>query len=102
MAREEQERLNREHVADPQLGDYWHEMFVPYLVVLGKVGKQFLVCQKTKDVDRDHWTWDLDQLDLMTLKQIRERVTYTHKAEAFVADVIPRSHQWAVDAVTTP
>lgn len=88
------EAINEQHCADPQVGDYWHEMLCPYLVVLGRIGAQLIVCQTRKDVDRDHWTWDLTKLEFMTLTELRQRVTYG-TMPGFVADVFPRAHVWA-------
>lgn len=88
---------NTKHVADPQPGDYWHEMFVPYVVVLAVDGDNLTVCRKRKDVDKDHWTWDLTQTSSMTKQELRELVTYG-TIPGFVADVVPQSHMWAVEA----
>jgi hypothetical protein len=85
-----QDRLNESHVAFPQPGDYWHEMFCPYHVVLAFDGTNVIVCEKKVDVDKDHWTFDLSETKTYPLDQFRKKVTYGSIA-GFVADVMPQS-----------
>lgn len=89
----EYDAVNEEHCADPQPGDYWHEMFCPYLVVLLRIGKNVIVCQTRKDFPDGGWTWDMDKPEIITLERLREIVTYGRLPTRFVADVAPGSHK---------
>lgn len=80
--------INEKHVADPQPGDYWHEMFCPYVAILARVGNHLIVYRKRKDVPPNHWTWDTDEPSMMTLAELRKLVTYD-TIDGFVADVVP-------------
>jgi hypothetical protein len=90
--------VNERHIVDPQVGDYWQEMFCPYFVVLDRVTEnQVLICEKTKPAGPNHWTWDLDNLSLRTLEELRKKVSYSC-IPGFVADVFPGAHKWAAEA----
>jgi hypothetical protein len=89
---------NKERIANPQPGDYWHEMFCPYFVVVAAEGDQILICDKRVDVGRDRWTWDISQCRYATKAELRERVTYSTMPDGFCADCSPKSHAWVVDA----
>ena len=85
--------LNERHMVDPQVGDYWHEMLVPYLVVVGRIGHRTIVCETTKCVGGSKWTWDLDHLRIVTEEWLRQRLMYRN-LDGFVAWVEPRAHEW--------
>ncbi len=89
---------NKRRIADPKPGDYWHEMFCPYFVVVGVEGNHILICDKKKSVGSDHWTWDLGQCRYETKAELRRQVTYDTMPDKFVADCSPNSHTWVVDA----
>lgn len=72
-------------------------MFCPYLVVLKRVGRNHLIVyQHRKDVGKDHWTWDTEKPEMITLDQLRKQVTYG-TIPGFVADVFPGSHKEFAD-----
>ncbi len=100
MGFEEQDRLNREHMANPQVGDYWHEAFTPICVVLGRDGDEAILCKRTKEASPNHWTWDLRQVERITLKAFAEWLSY--KSESVKnktwAWVEPGAHRWAREA----
>ena len=90
------EAKNIKAYASPSPGDYWNEMFVPYFVVLEvREDLTLIVCDKTKEVDSSHWTWDLSQAKHVHRDYLK-RVRYG-SIDGFVADVF-HSHQWAVEA----
>jgi len=88
-------KKNLKAYLDPLPGDYWNEMFVPYFVVLEVwENGNMIVCDKRKDVDRSHWTWDLSKAREVT-KEYMEEVRY-QSIDGFVADVSRGGHHWAV------
>lgn len=91
LGTKEYDAVNEKHCADPQAGDYWHEMFCPYLVVLHRIGNHVIVYQSRKDAGKDRWTWDTEQPEMMSLDELRKRVTY-RSIQGFVADVAPGAH----------
>lgn len=88
---------NAARIANPQPGDYWHEMFCPYFVVVAVDGDCILICDKKVDVDAEHWTFDLTACRYATLAELRRRVTYETMPDSFVADCAPKRHMWVVD-----
>lgn len=88
---EEQKKINQEAFDNPKPGHYWQEMFCPYFLVLEVIAdNSFWVCDKRKEVDNEHWTWDLSQSKLVD-KLYFSRVKYT-PISGFVADVIVREN----------
>src|SRR5690349_9556396 len=81
-------KVDEKYVADPQPGDFWHEMYSPYCVVIDVDKKRGVVwiCQKKKDVDADHWTWDLDTVEKVSMGMFKGIVKY--------ANVAPGAHLW--------
>lgn len=93
----ERNKKNLKAYLDPLPGDYWNEMFVPYFVILEVwENGNMIVCDKRKDVDRSHWTWDLSKAREVT-KEYMEEVRY-QSIDGFVADVSRGRHHWAVEA----
>lgn len=70
------EAINNEHALNPEIGDYWYDHFCPvyYVVDVGRF--HIAVLHKTKDVDSNHWTWDIDDIKLMTRHEFNEKVRY--------------------------
>jgi hypothetical protein len=101
MTHEERKRRDREHLIDPEVGDYWNEMFTPICVVLGRVGDSVVICRTTKDVGPDHWTWDTTRIETKTLAEFRDWLSYKGDGplrEQAWASVVPGAHAWARDA----
>jgi len=98
----EQDLHNQKSLAFPQIGDYWHEMFCPYFVIVNKEGDKFRVLSclggpksfTRKDelnaqieVDNGHWGFDYSKSMLVDHEWIRQTVTY-ESIDGFVADVV--------------
>jgi len=84
----EHEPINRQHLENPEPGDYWHEMFMPYVHIVAVKGDKLTVYRKTIDVDKNHWRWDESNPSTMTKAELRQLVTY-ETIPGFVADVVP-------------
>jgi hypothetical protein len=84
---------NKEHTDKPQVGDFWHEMFAPYHVVLAVTDTHVIICEKTKETDSNHYTFDLSETKTVTLQEHKDLVTYKSESmkHKFVADVVPES-----------
>ena len=93
---------NQQALDNPRPGDYWHERFSPYFVIVNQEGDQFRVLScmggphhyLRKDelnarieIDRDHWTFDYSKSMLVDREWIRRAVTYG-SIDGFVADVV--------------
>ena len=91
---------NQEALDNPEPGDYWHERFSPYFVVVSKEGDQYRVLScmggphhyLRKDelnarieIDRDHWGFDYSKSMLVDREWIKRAVTYG-SIDGFVAD----------------
>lgn len=98
----ERELKNLDALMNPQPGDYWHEMFVPYFIVVNIEGEQYRVLScmggpksfNRKDelnaqieVDNGHWAFDYSKSMLVNHSWIEKAVTYG-TADGFVADVV--------------
>ena len=98
------ERLlkNKQALDNPQIGDYWHEMFCPYFVIVNREGKQYRVLSCLDhpksftgkeelnariQVDSGHWAFDYSKSMLVDHDWIRRTVTY-ESIDGFVADVV--------------
>lgn len=68
-------------------------MFCPYLVVLSRIGNHVIVYKTKKEVDKDHWTWDTDKPEMISLAELRKLVTYSSGHPGFVADVCQNAHE---------
>lgn len=88
---EERQLLNKKHIEDPQPGDFWHEMFSPYHVVLAVADNHVIICEKTKPTDAHHYTFDLSETKTISHQEHRDLVTYKSMRDKFVADVVPNS-----------
>jgi len=88
---EESQIKNQKHVDTPEVGDFWHEMFVPYHIVLAVTNTHVIICDKTKPTDDSHYTFDLSETKTITLQEHKDLVTYKSESmrHKFVADVIP-------------
>ena len=97
-----QDLANQKALAFPQIGDYWHEMFCPYFVIVNKEGDQFRVLSclggpksftrkhelnAQIEVDSGHWGFDYSKSMLVDHEWIRRTVRY-ESIDGFVADVV--------------
>lgn len=104
MNYDKQEVLNQQAINNPQLGDYWHERFSPYFLVVKNNGNEIIVLsclggpdstnKKRKhesnamiQVDNNSWTFDLSKSMTVNQAWLKEAVSYKN-IEGFVADVV--------------
>ncbi len=87
---EERKEVNLKHFNNPEAGDYWHDCFAPCFVII-EINDYGIVtyCDKTKEVENDRWTWDLDKISSKPLEELQKSLSY------YV--VIPNSHKWVID-----
>lgn len=45
-----EEDLDEQHFASPEPGDFWHEMYTPFFIVLAVEDDSITICEKTKAV----------------------------------------------------
>lgn len=98
---EKQKLSNYESLKDPRIGDYWNEMFCPYFLVVDVKGDDITVLSclggphtfhrkdepnARKEVDNDHWTFDLSKSMVVNRAWMEKAVKYD-TIEGFVADV---------------
>jgi len=99
--RDERNILNQEALDNPQPGDYWHEMFCPYFVVVAVNGPDITVLScmgGPKSYNRQHepnakienkdgsWSFDYDKSMVVDRKWIEKAVKYG-SIDGFIADV---------------
>jgi hypothetical protein len=73
------EDLNLKHANDPQVGDYWNEMFAPCYLIIDR--SRFSVSFLDKQTKSDNgWTWDVANVKTMTIKEFSKMVRYTSEA----------------------
>jgi hypothetical protein len=96
----EQYQLNQQALEDPQPGDYWHERFSPYFLVVARNGDNITVLsalggansyyrkhETCARVDvKDGWQWDYDKTMTVDREWIRKTVLYG-VIDGFIADV---------------
>ena len=95
----EQKKLeNQESLNNPRIGDYWHEMFCPYFLVVDVKGDDITVLSclggiytrknelNAKIDTKDGWTFDLSKSMVVNRKWMTKAVKY-ESIEGFVADV---------------
>lgn len=93
---DENNELCQEHLSQPQVGDYWHEMFAPICVVVGKTDSTVTICKKTKSVDDNHWTWDTSIIEVMQLEDFKKWLCYKSDSmkDKTWCRVVPEGHKW--------
>jgi hypothetical protein len=97
----ERDQENQQALDNPRPGDYWHEMFSPYFVIVNREGDQYRVLScmggphhylrkhelnARIEIDRDHWAFDYSKSMLVDHEWMRRAVTYG-SIDGFVADV---------------
>jgi hypothetical protein len=98
----EQNRQNQQALDNPKPGDYWHEMFCPYflvvdvrdqaITVLSCMGGPNSLTRKNEpnarlDLDNNYWTFDLTAAMTVDREWIKTAVQYSN-IPGFVADVV--------------
>ena len=96
-----QQKLNQEALANPNPGDYWHEMFCPYFIVTAVKGPDITVLsclggpysytrkqEPTAKLEHMDGTWSFDYSKSMVVDRawIEKAVRY-ESIDGFVADV---------------
>lgn len=89
--------LNKKHLNNPKEGDYWQEMCCGICVVLKVMNNTLIICKTKKEVSTSHWTWDLDNVELISKKKFKEWLTYDTISDKTWCDVMPENHKWAVE-----
>ena len=89
MTGDERIALNQKHYDLPEVGDYWHERFSPYFVVLDvdHINGLYIICDERVNLDDRNWTFDTEESKQVTFDYFK-RVKYD-RIEGFVADVVP-------------
>ena len=95
---EERKVKNQQSLENPRIGDYWHERFCPYFVVVDVKGDDITVLSclgggyTRKDelnakIDlKDGWTFDFSKSMVVNREWMTKAVKY-ESIEGFVADV---------------
>ena len=106
----EQDRLNQEAFDNPQPGDYWHEMFCPYFVIVDRKADKFTVLSclggpsswnrkdelnARRDLGVGTWCFDYAKSMQVDMAWIENAVKYKNQS-GFVADVIRSEKTQAV------
>ena len=93
---------NERGLASPQVGDYWHEMFCPYFIIVEVISNnsfRVLSClggpnsfnrkhEPNAKIDvGDGWAFDYDQDMIVNREWIADAVKYQN-IDGFVADVV--------------
>lgn len=72
----DQKELNDQHATNPQVSDYWEEMFSPVAVVLAVNGTAITICRKTVPEGTDMWMWDLDKAETIDVSALKSWLGY--------------------------
>lgn len=91
----EQQVANQAAMSNPRPGDYWHERFCPYFLVVQVKGDKITVLNcvpnygtsARQDVDRDYWEFDYSKAIEVDRIWIENLVQY-NTISGFVADVV--------------
>lgn len=76
---------NTKHLENPRVGDYWHEMFSPYFIVLqDNADDTFVICDSFIH-ELDYWRFSLFESRTVTHDYLRKTVKYS-SLDGFVAD----------------
>ena len=88
-----QEALNETAMGLPESGDYWHERFCPYFLVVTStpMKNQYTILScisepNAKISDKDGWSFDYSNHQVVDHEWIVKKVTYSNTS-GFVADV---------------
>lgn len=93
---DQSKKINEEALAEPRVGDYWHEMFCPYFCIVNiKDDKYFILNFMDRDseycakIENHDGTWSIDYSKTMVVNHawIKSKVTY-QTIPGFVADVV--------------
>lgn len=95
--------LNRDALIDPHIGDYWHEMFVPYFVIVDIEDDVYTVLNFIRSkpncayIDNgDTWSIDFSKSIKVDKEWIERTVKYS-SMDKFVA-FVERNQRWTMIA----
>lgn len=94
---ERAKELNQAAFDNPEVGDYWSEMFCPYFVIVDIQGDDYTILCAWEDRGNVHvknakvevsdgWYFDVNKHSVVTKEWIQKKVTY-ESIPWFVADV---------------
>jgi hypothetical protein len=92
-----QQKLNQQHLLNPQVGDYWMEaMFVPICVIVGRSSDKIFYCDQTKASGPDRWTWETSSIKSKTSSEFKDWLSYNspNLKDQTWCDVQPKAHEW--------
>lgn len=95
MAEQVGGETNARHLENPMPGDYWNEMMCPCLVVLGINKRGVLVCDGTKPVGTERWTWDFEKVRTITKDELREAVRHCYCYPEFHKSIVTAFKEYA-------
>lgn len=98
MTRPSQE-LNQRCIENPQIGDYWHEMFCIYHIVLDVLANGNLVIAPRDQTVTEYQCFDYKLAHEITKEDHKKLVCYSGK-DSFVADVISGNEATVYAALT--
>lgn len=87
--------LNEKHANKPIPGDMWHQDWHPVCVVIKVIFDHVLFCRHIKEVDAEHWTWDLDKLECKKTDEFTKWLHFEYD-DGYWADVSPNSGDWVL------
>lgn len=91
------QKRSLQHAETPEPGDYWTEMLCPVCVVVDVYGNNVIICKTKKNIDVDHWTWDLTKLEMMPKEKFRQWISYGDSGSGTWADCLSK-HEWVTEA----
>ena len=91
ISNSERQDITRQHLESPCIGDYWHDMLAPVLVVVAVNDDGVFICDKTRSDGDEHWTWDCFAVKFLTREAFRDKLGYT---KHIWVSVEPRKHEW--------
>jgi hypothetical protein len=68
-----QQLRNAQAVDNPQAGDYWHEMFCAYLLVVERRGDDVLIV-RPKNTEPGYWTMNMDAIQHHPVAWLKDNV----------------------------
>lgn len=103
MNHKDQDIWNREALINPQIGDYWHEMFCPYFLIVDIRDDVYIILDFIRSrphsayvEHKDGWSIDFSKAVQVNKEWIEKQVKYS-TMDSFVANVV-RKESWSLNA----
>lgn len=91
-------QISQEHLNNPKVGDYWHEMLMPVAIVIDVNDDEITICGRIKDTGEGCWTWDQNFIKIITKKEMREYFSYDTIPNKTWCRCIPEGHkEWVME-----